>query len=215
GVRCFQRHGRGQLRKSNGDCVNGIWRYDVLEGEAVYTSREEGWRFSGTFVGGKWNGPGKIELEGGDTWECQWAGGEVVTGSGVHTTVKGDMYMGGCVASQGNRKVPCRTGHGRLKWREGDQVETKFRDGKALDGAKGVVKFRNGAIFFGQLRGARPHGQVLYGEIYLSSARAVDARMVMHNPIAKLDEMARNLLWYKGDFQLGLPHGTGLVKYRD
>lgn len=27
--------------------------------------------------------------------------------------------------------------------------------------------------------------------------------------------MARDVLWYKGDFRLGKPHGTGLVKYKD
>ncbi|CAN0585315.1 unnamed protein product, partial [Ectocarpus sp. 12 AP-2014] len=111
----------------------------------------------------------------------------------------------------------------------------------AVDGAKGVVRFRNGAIFFGELQEARPHG---YGELYLSSVKATgtnrnrsrsssggggggsgivgnssanrrSSRREPRGSLAELDEMARDVLWYKGDFHLGKPHGSGVIKYKD
>lgn len=36
-----------------------------------------------------------------------------------------------------------------------------------------------------------------------------------HSNVADLDETARDILWYKGPFRRGKPHGTGLVKYKD
>lgn len=158
---------------ASGDYVQGWWEHDVLEGTGQHTNREEGWTYRGGFVDGERHGPGRLETAEGDVWECEWRHGVVAVGvSGTHhkaassslLTCPGggagfeEVYQGGCAPSSENPKVPCRAGHGRLKRRDGEQVETHFRAGKAVDGAKGVVRFRNGAIFFGQLQDARPHG---------------------------------------------------------
>ncbi len=67
-----------------------------------------------------------------------------------------------------------------------------------------------------------------YGELFLSSVKAAGnrssgsssgkkkrRRRKCGGSVAELDEMARDVLWYKGDFYLGKPHGSGLVKYKD
>lgn len=158
-TRGLQAHGWGRMIGAHGDLVEGWWEHDVLEGTAEHNSREEGWTYRGGFVAGERHGPGRLVTSEGDIWECEWRHGAVAPGvSGTHTCPDGDLYQGGCAPSAENPGVPCRAGHGRLRRRDGEQVETHFRAGRAVDGAKGVVRFRNGAIFFGQLQGARPHG---------------------------------------------------------
>ena len=158
-TRGLQPHGWGRMIFANGDCVEGWWEHDVLEGSGEYTSREEGWTYRGGYVAGRRHGPGRLITAQGDVWECEWRHGVVAPGgSGTHATHGGEQYQGGCVPSAENTEVPCRSGHGRLRRRNGEHIETQFRAGRAVDGAKGVVRFRNGAIFFGELRDARPHG---------------------------------------------------------
>lgn len=158
-TRGLQPHGWGRMIFANGDYVEGWWVHDVQEGSGEHTSREEGWTYRGGYVAGERDGPGRLVTAQGDVWECEWKKGVVAAGvSATHATPGGEVYQGGCAASAENSKVPCRAGHGRLRRRNGEQVETQFRAGCAIDGAKGVVRFRNGAIFFGELRDARPHG---------------------------------------------------------
>lgn len=157
----LQAHGWGRMLCANGDCVEGWWEHDVLEGTGEHRNVQEGWTYRGGFVAGERHGPGRLETVEGDVWECEWRHGVVASGvSGTHYArpPNGEVYQGGCAPSSENPEVPCRAGHGKLKWMDGEQVETHFRAGKAVDGAKGVVRFRNGAIFFGQLQDARPHG---------------------------------------------------------
>ena len=71
-----------------------------------------------------------------------------------------------------------------------------------------------------------------YGELYLSSVKTAGNRgggdgsadtrkggsrrkKKSSVSLAELDEMARDVLWYKGHFHLGKPHGSGLVKYKE
>lgn len=158
-TRGLQPHGWGRMTFANGDCVEGWWEHDVLEGSGEHTSREEGWTYRGGYVAGRRHGPGRLTTAQGDVWECEWRHGVVAPGSnGTHVTVGGEQYQGGCAPSAENPQVPCRSGHGRLRRRNGEHVETQFRAGRAVDGAKGVVRFRNGAIFFGEFQDARPHG---------------------------------------------------------
>lgn len=158
-TRGLQPHGWGRMTFANGDSVEGWWEHDVLEGSGEHTSHEEGWTYRGGYVAGKRHGPGRLTTAQGDVWECEWRHGVVAPGSnGTHVTVGGEQYQGGCAPSADNPEVPCRSGHGRLRRRNGEHVETQFRAGRAVDGAKGVVRFRNGAIFFGEFRDARPHG---------------------------------------------------------
>lgn len=158
-TRGLQPHGWGRMVFANGDCVEGWWEYDILEGSGEQTSREEGWTYRGGYVAGERHGPGRLVTAEGDAWECEWRHGVVASAvSGTHATGTGELYQGGCAPSKDDPGVPCRAGHGRLRRRNGEQVETQFRAGRAVDGAKGVVRFRNGAIFFGELREARPEG---------------------------------------------------------
>lgn len=158
-TRGLQPHGWGRMIFANGDYVEGWWEHDILEGSGEHTSREEGWTYRGGYVAGERHGPGRLVTAQGDVWECEWRNGVVAAGvSATHATPGGEVYQGGCAPSAENSRVPCRAGHGRLRRRNGEQVETQFRAGRAVDGAKGVVRFRNGAIFFGELQDARPHG---------------------------------------------------------
>lgn len=179
-TRGLQAHGWGRMIYVQGDYVEGWWEHDVLEGTGQHTSQEEGWTYRGEFVAGERHGPGRLETAEGDVWECEWRRGGVAeklsgthhkAGNGTRSCMNSsasftaaalagfeEVYQGGCGPSYGDRKAPCRVGHGKLKWRDGEQVETLFKDGRAVDGTKGVVRFRNGAIFFGQLRDAQPHG---------------------------------------------------------
>lgn len=52
-----------------------------------------------------------------------------------------------------------------------------------------------------------------YGELYLSSVKP-DGR-TRSSSVGDFDTIARDILWYKGDFEFGKPHGTGLVKYKE
>ncbi|CAN0369866.1 unnamed protein product, partial [Scytosiphon promiscuus] len=160
-TRGLQPHGWGRMIFANGDCVEGWWEHDVLQGSgATYKSRREGWTFTGGYAAGRRDGPGRLVTAQGDAWECEWRRGVVAPASrGTHVAAAGgEVYQGVCGPSPDDPAVPCRAGQGRLRRRNGEQVDTRFRAGKAVDGAKGVVKFRNGAIFFGELREARPHG---------------------------------------------------------
>lgn len=158
-TRGLQPHGWGRMVFANGDCVEGWWEHDVLEGSGEYTSRQEGWTYRGGYVAGVRHGPGRLVTAEGDVWECEWSRGVVVIGArGTHATLEGEVYQGCCGPSAEVPGAPCRSGQGRLRRRNGEQVDTRFRGGVAVDGAKGVVRFRNGAIYFGELKGARPHG---------------------------------------------------------
>ncbi|CAM9257769.1 unnamed protein product [Phaeothamnion confervicola] len=117
----------------------------------------------------------------------------------------GDVYSGGCGPCSGDPLTPCCSGHGRLRWHGGDQLEANFVNGGVADGSKAVLRYRNGAIYFGQFRGGVPEGP---GVVYLSSSGHSSGA-------AELDDLSAEIMWYKGDFQGGLPHGYGLVKWRD
>lgn len=161
-TRGLQPHGWGRMVFANGDRVEGWWEHDVLHGSAEYTSRQEGWTYSGGYENGERHGLGRLVFSsagGGDVWDCEWDRGVVARGSrGTHATADGELYQGGCGPSAADPAMPVRSGQGRLRRRDGGQVDTRFRTGRAVDGAKGVVRFRNGAIFFGELQEARPHG---------------------------------------------------------
>lgn len=158
-TRGLQPHGWGRMVFANGDCVEGWWEHDALQGSGEYTSQREGWTYRGGYVAGERHGPGRLVTAQSDVWECEWTHGVVAPASrGTHATAAGELYHGGCGPCAEDPAVPCRTGQGRLRRRNGEQVDTRFRAGKAVDGAKGVVRFRNGAIFFGELHDARPHG---------------------------------------------------------
>lgn len=158
-TRGLQPHGWGRMVFANGDCVEGWWEHDVLQGSGEYTSQREGWTYRGGYVAGERHGPGRLVTAQSDVWECEWTHGVVAPASrGTHATAAGELYQGGCGPCADDPAVPCRMGQGRLRRRNGEQVDTRFRAGRAVDGAKGVVRFRNGAIFFGELHDARPHG---------------------------------------------------------
>lgn len=158
-TRGLQPHGWGRMIFANGDCVEGWWEHDVLQGSGEHTSRQEGWTYRGAYVSGERHGPGRLVTAQNDVWECEWDRGVVAHASrGTHATAGGELYHGGCGPCEEDPTVPCRAGQGRLRRRNGEQVDTRFRAGRAVDGAKGVVRFGNGAIFFGELQEARPHG---------------------------------------------------------
>lgn len=158
-TRGLQPHGWGRMVFANGDCVEGWWEHDVLQGSGEYTSQREGWTYRGGYVAGERHGPGRLVTAQSDVWECEWTHGVVPPASrGTHATAAGELYHGGCGPCAEDPAVPCRMGQGLLRRRNGEQVDTRFRAGRAVDGAKGVVRFRNGAIFFGELHDARPHG---------------------------------------------------------
>lgn len=158
-TRGLQPHGWGRMVFANGDCVEGWWEHDVLQGSGEYTSQREGWTYRGGYVAGERHGPGRLVTAQSDVWECEWTRGVVAPASrGTHATAGGELYHGGCGPCPEDPAVPCRAGQGRLRRRNGEQVDARFRAGRAVDGAKGVVRFRNGAIFFGELHDARPHG---------------------------------------------------------
>lgn len=158
-TRGLQPHGWGRMVFANGDCVEGWWEHDVLQGSGEYTSQREGWTYRGGYVAGERHGPGRLVTAQSDVWECEWTHGVIAPASrGTHATAAGELYQGGCGPCADDPAVPCRSGQGRLRRRNGEQVDVRFRAGRSVDGAKGVVRFRNGAIFFGELHDARPHG---------------------------------------------------------
>ncbi|CAM9630904.1 unnamed protein product [Chrysoparadoxa australica] len=241
GVRLLQKHGYGSLVKACGDKVTGWWEHDQLEGVGEYVSVSGSWVYHGGFRCGKRAGAGVITLASGDRWDCQWKDDAVLAGTGTQIRGDGEMYTGGCIPSSACNcsellppgtchchLTPMRNGHGKLRLTGGEQLEGYFCEGVLLDGSKAVLRYRDGALYFGQFRGEAPHG---YGELYLSedhpmdssssscTARHQEASTTSNTPRAGLagawSELGQDILWYKGPFEEGLPHGTGLVRFRD
>jgi len=151
---------------------NGTWVGGVRTGDGTYQD-QQGLRYEGHFIDGKFHGKGTLTRANGDILTGQWAEG-LLNGHGSLTTADGMLYVGGFRNNEFH-------GTGALTYPDGRAYEGEFSngefhgsgteifaDGKKYEGqymegtfhGKGLLRNPNGSSIEATFRHGEPYGQV-------------------------------------------------------
>jgi hypothetical protein len=129
GQKAGRRIGKGACRYANGDCAEGRWLSDNMEGSFIYRFAD-GLEYEGEMRNNKWHGRGVFRWSDGRNYEGSWFEGHM-QGNGVMSWPCGDRYEGGWEKNLMN-------GTGRLLVKDGRVYDGNWEKGALYDISDGI-----------------------------------------------------------------------------